>query len=175
MKKWGYWFIFGLPVLQGDALAHADSVLGWPAMLIPLGILIAFCVSPFVMPLRLLHADTDFILWLGLYALSLVWFLRKSRVGDLSERVPDAALPNVKKRVHRWSWWFGIIAAIIVYTVLSVTQYRVFGRANFWANGLADTLFNAGWQAALIAWFFEHVWRITLQSRLVADHPLDAS
>lgn len=72
---------------------------------------------------------------------------------NLSERVSDAALPNVKKRVHHWSWWFGMVAAIIVYTVLSVTQYRVFGRANFWANGLADTLFNAGWQVALIAWF----------------------
>lgn len=169
MKKWGYRFIYGLPVLQDDALAHADTVLGWPAILAPLGILIVYCVSPFVIPRQLLHANTDFILWLGLYALLLVWFLRKSRVGDISERVPETALPDAKKQVHRWSWWFGIIAAIIVYMVLSVSQYRMFGRANFWTNGVANTLFNMGWQVALIAWFFEHVWRITLQSRLVAS------
>ncbi|MFD1485678.1 hypothetical protein ACFQ5J_10595 [Lacticaseibacillus baoqingensis] len=47
MKKWGYRFIFGLPVLGNEALAYANSILGWPAMLLPLCLLLAFCLSPF--------------------------------------------------------------------------------------------------------------------------------
>lgn len=172
MKKWGYRFIFGLPVLSDEALAHADTVLGWPAMLVPVCILLAFCVSPFVVPLRLLHANTDFIVWLGLYVLSLTWFLRKRRVGEISEQFPNEALPTVKKHVHRWSWRFGVIAAIIVYAVLATDQYRVYGHVNFWTHGLVNTLFNMVWQIALIAWLFEHEWRVTLQSHLIANHPL---
>ncbi|WP_407890768.1 hypothetical protein [Lacticaseibacillus sp. N501-2] len=167
MKKWGYRYIFGLPVLSDEALTHADSVLGWRAMLLPLCMLLVFCLSPFVIPPSLLPASGALLIWLGLYALPLVWFLRKSRVGEVIETLPDEAFPGIKKQIHRWSWGFGIFAALIISVVLSAFQYRIFGRAKFWTHGTGDTLFNMAWQIALIAWILEHTWRVALESRLV--------
>ncbi|WP_390410051.1 hypothetical protein [Lacticaseibacillus jixiensis] len=166
MKKWGYRFIFGLPVLSDEALAHADSVLGWRAMLLPSCMLLAFCLSPFVIPLSLLPASGALLIWLGLYALPLVWFLRKRRVGKVTEKLPDEAFLGVSKQIHCWSWEFGIFAALIIGVVLSAFQYRIFGRAKFWTHGIGGTLFNMAWQIALIAWILEHTWRVALQSRL---------
>ncbi|WP_461214456.1 hypothetical protein [Lacticaseibacillus sp. GG6-2] len=166
MKKWGYRFIFGLPVLSDEALAHADSVLGWRAMLLPLCMLLAFCLSPFVIPISLLPASGGLLIWLGLYALSLVCFLRKKRVGEVTEKLPVATFPSVKKQIQRWSWGFGIFAALIIDVVMSAVQYRIYGRADFWTHGIANTLFNMAWQIALIAWLLEHTWRVALQSRL---------
>ncbi|WP_164508430.1 hypothetical protein [Lacticaseibacillus baoqingensis] len=103
---------------------------------------------------------------MGLYALSLVWLLRKSRVGEVTEKLPDTAFPSAKKRIRRWSWGFGVFAALIIDVVLSAVQYRIYNRANFWTHGIANTLFNMAWQFALIAWLLEHTWRVALQSRL---------
>lgn len=175
MKKWAYRFIFGLPVLKGEALTHADAVLGWPRLLVPLVILLGFCVAPFVVPLRMLHVGTDVIVWLGLYVLLLAWFLRERRVGDINERFPEAALPALKKMVQRWSCWFGGGAAVIIWLVLAVAQYREYGPTHFWANGVVDTLFNMAWQVAAIAWLLEHEWRVALQSHLISNRPLYTS